>query len=157
MKIVLITIGKTDAKWLCSGIDEYAGRIGHFTPFELICIPDIKNTRNMDPATQKEREGELILKALQPSDDIVLLDDKGKQMTSPELAQWVEHRTSLTGKRLVFIIGGPYGFSDKVYEVAKGKLSLSRMTFSHQMVRLIFLEQLYRAYTILKGIPYHHE
>ncbi|MCQ2074868.1 MAG: 23S rRNA (pseudouridine(1915)-N(3))-methyltransferase RlmH [Bacteroidaceae bacterium] len=156
MRIVLVMIGKTDAKWLSDGISEYVARICHFNPFQTIVIPDMKNTRNMDSRTQKELEGDAILKQLLPGDDVILLDDKGLEHTSESMAEWLDRRMQLSSKRLVFIIGGPYGFSDKVYAAARCKLSLSRMTFSHQMVRLIFTEQLYRAFTIMKGIPYHH-
>ena len=156
MKIVLLVVGKTVEAWLKSGIDDYVSRLGHFVPFEMQVIPDLKNTKSMDTATQKQKEGELILKSLQPGDHVVLLDDKGAQYSSEELSVWVDKKSMQTGKRLVFIIGGPYGFSKDVYAKANEKLSLSKMTFSHQMVRLIFVEQLYRAYTILKGIPYHH-
>lgn len=157
MKIILIVIGKTDQKWLSEGISRYAERIAHFSQFELQVIPDIKNTRSMEPQVQKVREGEQILKLLQPTDDVWLLDDKGLEMTSPELADWLEKRMSRSAKRLVFITGGPYGFSSDVYARVPGRISLSRMTFSHQMVRLIFVEQLYRAFTIINNLPYHHE
>ena len=157
MKILLIVVGKTDQKWLIDGIGQYAERLTHFAQFEMQVIPDIKNTKNMDFQTQKVREGEQILKLLLPSDDVYLLDDKGKEMSSPEMASWLEKRLSQSAKRLVFIIGGPYGFSPDVYARVPGKLSLSKMTFSHQMVRLIFTEQLYRAFTILNNLPYHHE
>jgi len=157
MKIFLIVVGKTDQKWLIDGIGQYAERLTHFAQFEMQVIPDIKNTKNMDLQTQKVREGELILNLLQPSDDVWLLDDKGKEMTSPEMASWLEKRMAQSTKRLVFIIGGPYGFSTDVYNRVPGRLSLSRMTFSHQMVRLIFVEQLYRAFSILNNLPYHHE
>ena len=157
MKILLIVIGKTDQKWLVDGIGQYAERLTHFAQFEMQVIPDIKNTKNMDFQTQKIREGELILNLLQPSDDVWLLDDKGREMTSPEMARWLEKRMAQSTKRLVFIIGGPYGFSQDVYNRVPGKISLSKMTFSHQMVRLIFVEQLYRAFSILNNLPYHHE
>ena len=157
MKILLIVIGKTDQKWLVDGIGQYAERLTHFAQFEMQVIPDIKNTKNMDFQTQKIREGELILNLLQPSDDVWLLDDKGREMTSPEMARWLEKRMAQSTKRLVFIIGGPYGFSQDVYNRVPGKMSLSKMTFSHQMVRLIFVEQLYRAFSILNNLPYHHE
>ena len=157
MKILLIVIGKTDQQWLTEGINQYAERLAHFGQFELQVIPDIKNTRSMEPQVQKIREGEQILKLLQPSDDVWLLDDKGREMTSPELAGWLEKRMAQSTKRLVFIIGGPYGFSPDVYARVPGRISLSRMTFSHQMVRLIFVEQLYRAFSILNNLPYHHE
>ena len=157
MKILLIVIGKTDQKGLVDGIGQYVERLTHFAQFEMQVIPDIKNTKNMDFQTQKVREGEQILNMLQPSDDVWLLDDKGREMTSPEMASWLEKRMAQSTKRLVFIIGGPYGFSPDVYARVPGRLSLSKMTFSHQMVRLIFVEQLYRAFTILSNLPYHHE
>jgi 23S rRNA (pseudouridine1915-N3)-methyltransferase len=156
MKILLIVVGKTDQQWLTEGISQYIDRLSHYSQFELHVIPDIRNTRSMEAQVQKVREGEQILKLLQPSDDIWLLDDKGREMTSPEMARWLEKRMSQSTKRLVFIIGGPYGFSPDVYDRVPGRLSLSRMTFSHQMVRLIFVEQLYRAFSILNNLPYHH-
>ena len=157
MKILVIVIGKTDLDWLRTGIELYTERISHFVQFEIQVIPDLRNTKSMEPAVQKTREGESIIKLLQPSDDIFLLDDKGSEMSSPEMAQWLEKRMAQSSKRLVFIIGGPYGFSSEVYNRIPGRLSLSRMTFSHQMVRLIFVEQLYRALTIINNLPYHHE
>lgn len=157
MKILLIVVGKTDMKWLIEGIGQYVERISHFSQFDIEVIPDIRNTRSMDAQMQKVREGEQILKLLQPSDDIWLLDDKGLEMTSPEMARWLQKRMSQSTKRLVFIIGGPYGFSSDVYDRVPGRISLSRMTFSHQMVRLIFVEQLYRSFAILNNLPYHHE
>ena len=157
MKILLIVIGKTDLEWLRTGIELYTERISRFVQFEIQVIPDLRNTRNMEPAVQKVREGESILKLLQPSDDVFLLDDKGREMSSPELAQWLEKRMAQSSKRLVFIIGGPYGFSADVYNRVPGRISLSRMTFSHQMVRLIFVEQFYRAFSIINNLPYHHE
>ena len=157
MKILLIVVGKTDQKWLIDGISQYAERLTHFAQFEIQVIPDIKNTKNMDETVQKVREGEQILKLLLPSDDVYLLDDKGSEISSPQMAQWLEKRMSQSTKRLVFIIGGPYGFSQDVYSRVPGRLSLSKMTFSHQMVRLIFTEQLYRAFSILNNLPYHHE
>lgn len=157
MKILLIVVGKTDQKWLTEGISQYVERLTHFCQFEMQVIPDIRNTKNMDQNVQKQHEGELILNLLQPSDDVWLLDDKGREMTSAETARWLEKRMSQSTKRLVFIIGGPYGFSPDVYDRVPGRLSLSKMTFSHQMVRLIFVEQLYRAFAILNNLPYHHE
>lgn len=157
MKILLIVIGKTDQKWLTEGISQYTERLSHFCQFEMQVIPDIRNTRSMDQNVQKIREGELILNLLQASDDVWLLDDKGREMSSAETAQWLQKRMAQSTKRLVFIIGGPYGFSPDVYARVPGRLSLSRMTFSHQMVRLIFVEQLYRAFSILNNLPYHHE
>ena len=157
MKILLIVVGKTDQQWLTEGISQYVERLTHFCQFEMQVIPDIKNTKNMEQNVQKQREGELILNLLQPSDDVWLLDDKGREMTSAETAKWIEKRMAQSSKRLVFIIGGPYGFSPDVYNRVLGRLSLSKMTFSHQMVRLIFVEQLYRAFAILNNLPYHHE
>ena len=157
MKILLIVVGKTDQQWLTEGISQYIDRLSHYSQFEMQVIPDIHNTRSMEAQVQKVREGEQILKLLQPSDDVWLLDDKGREMTSPEMARWLEKRMAQSTKRLVFIIGGPYGFSPDVYDRVPGRLSLSRMTFSHQMVRLIFVEQLYRAFSILNNLPSHHE
>ena len=157
MKILLIVVGKTDQQWLSEGIGQYTERLSHFCQFEIQVIPDIRNTRSMEPPVQKVREGEQILKQLQPSDDVFLLDDKGREMTSPDMARWLEKRMAQSTKRLVFIIGGPYGFSPDVYDRVPGRLSLSKMTFSHQMVRLIFVEQLYRSFSILNNLPYHHE
>ena len=134
MKILLIVVGKTDQKWLIDGISQYTERLTHFAQFEMLVIPDIRNNKNMDQNTQKVREGEQILNLLQLSDDVWLLDDKGREMTSPEMARWLEKRMAQSTKRLVFIIGGPYGFSPDVYDRVPGRLSLSRMTFSHQMV-----------------------
>lgn len=157
MRIVLIVVGKTVQKWLQDGIAEYQSRLEHFCQFEIQVIPDLKNNRSMDFQTQKNLEGQSILKLLQPGDDTYLLDDKGQDFTSPGLASWLEKRMAQSSKRIIFIIGGPYGFSQPVYDQVKGRISLSRMTFSHQMVRLIFVEQLYRAFTIQNNLPYHHE
>lgn len=156
MKIVLIFVGKTVEEWLKQGIQNYVERIGHFTTFEIQIIPDLKNTKNMETSIQKEREGESIIKLLQRGDHVILLDDKGLEMTSEQMSVWIDKKISLSVKRIVFIVGGPYGFSKDVYDIANEKLSLSKMTFSHQMVRLIFVEQLYRAFTIINGMPYHH-
>jgi len=156
VKTELILIGKTTDKHLQAGIDDYIGRIGHYLPFSVTVIPELKNTKSLSEEQQKEREGELILKSLQPSDHLVLLDEHGAERTSVEFAQWMERRQQ-TVRRLVFCIGGPYGFSKAVYQRANEQVSLSRMTFSHQMVRLVFTEQIYRACTIIKGEPYHHE
>lgn len=157
MKIVLLAIGKTDARYFSDGIEEYRKRLEHYIPFEIQLIPDLKNTKSLSIDQQKEKEGELILKALQGGDYIVLLDDKGKEYTSTKFAEYIEKKTHAVSKRLIFIVGGPYGFSPAVYDKANEKLTLSRMTFSHQMVRLVFVEQLYRAMTILNNEPYHHE
>lgn len=157
MKISLLVIGKTDARYFIDAIAEYEKRLIHYIPYEMEVIPDIKNVKNLTEDQQKEKEGELILKNLQPGDYLVLLDDKGKEYTSLKFAEYIERKTHTVPKRLIFAIGGPYGFSESVYDRANEKLTLSRMTFSHQMVRLIFVEQLYRAMTILSNEPYHHE
>lgn len=157
MKITLLVIGKTDAGYFIDAVNEYQKRLEHYIPFEIQVIPDIKNTKSLTSEQQKEKEGELILKSLQAGDYIVLLDDKGREYTSIQFANYIEKKTHTVSKRLVFIIGGPYGFSQAVYDMTNEKLTLSRMTFSHQMVRLIFVEQLYRAMTILNNEPYHHE
>lgn len=157
MKIILIVIGKTDAGYFVEAIREYANRLVHYLPFEMQVIPDIKNVKNLSEAQQKEKEGELILKTLQAGDHLVLLDEKGKEFTSMQFAAYLEKKMHTVPKRLVFVIGGPYGFSEAVYRASAEKISLSKMTFSHQMIRLIFTEQLYRALTILNNEPYHHE
>ena len=157
MKTTLLLVGKTVDKHFVALIDDYVERTKHYLGFEVEVIPDLKNNKNLSEEQQKEKEGELILKALQPADYVVLLDEGGKEMRSVEFAQYMRHKMNTVSKRLVFIIGGPYGFSEEVYQIAAEKMSLSRMTFSHQMVRLIFVEQLYRALSILAGSPYHHE
>lgn len=156
MKTELIQVGKTINKHFIAGINDYVERISHYMPFQITTIPELKNTKALTEQQQKEREGEMILKMLQPSDTVVLLDEHGKEYRSIEFASWLE-RQQQTARRLVFVIGGPYGFSDAVYDRANQKVSLSKMTFSHQMIRLIFTEQIYRACTIIKGEPYHHE
>lgn len=156
MKTVLILVGKTVNKHFVAGIDDYAERITHYMPFEIITIPELRNTKNLSEDQQKTAEGDLILRQIQPSDTVVLLDEHGKEFRSVNYARWLSQKQQ-TARRLVFVIGGPYGFSEAVYARANEKLSLSKMTFSHQMVRLIFTEQLYRACTIIKGEPYHHE
>lgn len=156
MKTLLILVGKTTDKHFQAGISDYTERISHYMPFELMTIPELKNTKSLSEDQQKTAEGELILKQLQPSDTVVLLDEHGKELRSMEFAKWLEQKRN-TVRRLVFIIGGPYGFSADVYTRANELLSLSKMTFSHQMIRLIFTEQVYRACTIIKGEPYHHE
>lgn len=153
----MIAIGKTDASYFTEALKEYTGRLAHYLPFETIWIPDIRNVKSMSESQQKEKEGELILKMLQPGDYPVLLDDKGKEFTSMQFAAYIEKKMQTVARRLVFIIGGPYGFSEKVYSIAAEKISLGKMTFSHQMIRVIFAEQLYRAMTILNNEPYHHE
>ena len=156
MKTTLILVGKTTDKHFQAGIDDYISRIAHYMPFETLTIPELKNTKNLTEEQQKTAEGELILKQLQPSDTVVLLDEHGREMRSVEFARWLEQKRN-TARRLVFIIGGPYGFSQAVYSRANEQVSLSKMTFSHQMIRLVFTEQIYRACTIIKGEPYHHE
>ena len=156
MKTILILVGKTVNKHFVAGINDYAGRISHYLPFEIVTIPELRNTKNLSEEQQKSAEGELILKQLQPSDTVVLLDEHGKEYRSVDYARWLQQKQQ-TARRLVFVIGGPYGFSQDVYARANEQISLSKMTFSHQMVRLIFTEQLYRACTIIKGEPYHHE
>ena len=156
MKTELIVVGKTTNKHFIAAINDYLERIGHYMPFSVTVIPELRNAKSLSQHQQKDKEGEAILRLLQPSDTVVLLDERGKEPRSIELADWLQ-RQQQTARRLVFIIGGPYGFSQQVYSRADSMLSLSRMTFSHQMVRLIFVEQLYRACTIIKGEPYHHE
>lgn len=156
MKVVLLVVGKTDNRWLIDAVDDYYKRLTHYLPFEMIVIPDIKNAKHLSEAQQKEKEGELILKAIQPGDYCVLLDEKGKEFTSTGFSVYLEKKTHTVSRRLVFVIGGPYGFADDVYKAASERIALSKMTFSHQMVRLIFIEQLYRACTILHNEPYHH-
>ncbi|CAL2095413.1 23S rRNA (pseudouridine(1915)-N(3))-methyltransferase RlmH [Tenacibaculum sp. 190524A02b] len=157
MKIKLLAIGKTDNKQLAQLIEEYQSRLKHYIKFELEIIPDIKNVKNLSEAQQKEKEGSLLLSKLQPTDQLVLLDDKGKQYTSMEFSQYLQKKMNSGIKQLVLVIGGPYGFSEAVYKKATGKLSLSKMTFSHQMIRLFIVEQIYRGFTILRNEPYHHE
>jgi len=156
MKAILVVIGKTDEAYLQTGIDKYQQRLKHYLPYEMKIIPDLKKTKNLSEKQQKNLEGNLILQNLQAGDHIILLDEQGKDYSSIDFSKLIEKRMLAGIKRLVFVIGGPYGFSDEVYAKANGKLSLSKMTYSHQMVRLIFAEQLYRAMTILKNEPYHH-
>lgn len=157
MKITLLTVGKTDRDWVRQGLDIYVSRLKHYIPFSMVEIPELKNVSALSKDQIKAKEGELILKNIRPTDDLILLDEHGKEYTSVELARVIQEKISYTGKDMVFVIGGAYGFSPEVYSRANSKISLSRMTFSHQMVRAIFAEQLYRAFTIMKGEPYHHE
>ncbi len=157
MKIIIVVIGKTDEAYLNTGITKYHDRIKHYIPLEMKIIPDLKNTKSLSEEQQKNKEGELILQQIQPTDELILLDEGGKDFSSRAFAGFMEQKLLLGIKRIVFVVGGPYGFSDDVYNRATTKLSLSKMTFSHQMVRLIFTEQLYRAMTILKNQPYHHD
>jgi len=157
MKIVLLTIGKTSEKYLIEGIAQYQNRLKHYIQFEMIEILNIKNAKNFSNAELIKKEGELILKQLQHSDHLVILDDKGNDFTSPKFSEKLQNWMLSGKKRLVFVVGGAYGFSEQVYARGNEKLSLSKMTFSHQMVRLFFIEQIYRGYTILNNEPYHHQ
>ncbi|PKA96662.1 23S rRNA (pseudouridine1915-N3)-methyltransferase [Flavobacteriaceae bacterium MAR_2009_75] len=156
MTIKLLAIGKTDSKPLQQLISEYEKRLKHYVKFEIDVIADIKNSKNLSEAQQKEKEGEQILKRLSPTDILVLLDENGKQFSSINFSGYLQKKMNAGIKQLVLVIGGPYGFSENIYQKAEGKISLSKMTFSHQMVRLFIIEQVYRAFTILKNEPYHH-
>lgn len=156
MKIKVICIGKTGKSFLVDGENEYLTRLTHYAKVEKIELPDIKNARNLTQDQVKSEEGKLILKLIDGIDHLILLDEKGKQYTSEQFSEFLQKRFNQGGKSLVFVIGGAYGFSDEMYQRAQGKLSLSAMTFSHQMIRMIFFEQLYRAMTIQRGEPYHH-
>ena len=157
MKITLLTVGKTDKDWVKQGIDIYASRMKHYFPFTIVEIPELKNASSLSQEQIKTKEGELILKNIKPTDDVILLDERGKEFSSMEFAKTLQDKISYTGKDIIFVIGGAYGFAEAVRQRSNSKISLSRMTFSHQMVRAIFVEQLYRAFTIMKGEPYHHE
>ena len=156
MKITLLTVGKTDKDWVKQGLDIYTSRLKHYISFSISEIPELKNVSAFTKDQIKTKEGELILKNIKPSDDVILLDEHGKEYTSTGFASLLQKKMAQEGKDIVFIIGGAYGFSDDVYKRSNSKISLSQMTFSHQIIRLIFLEQLYRAFTIIKGEPYHH-
>ena len=157
MKIALLTVGKTDRDWVRQGLDIYVSRLKHYIPFSITEIPELKNVSALSREQIKAKEGELILKNVKPADNLVLLDERGKEYSSVEFAKVLQDKINYEGKDIVFVIGGAYGFSEDVYRRANSKMSLSRMTFSHQMVRAIFAEQLYRSFTIIKGEPYHHE
>ena len=157
MKVILLTVGKTNEINFINSISDYQKRLKFYIPFELIELPELRNTKSLSEEQQKQREGEMLLQTIDAADDVVLLDDKGSEYTSMQFSAFMQRKMAGGSKRLVFVVGGPYGFSPAVYSRANGKISLSRMTFSHQMVRLIFVEQLYRAMTILRGEPYHHE
>ena len=157
MKITLLTVGKTDKDWVRQGMDIYVSRLKHYIPFSVVEIPELKNVSALTKDQIKTKEGDLILKQIKPTDDLILMDERGKEYTSVEFAKVIQDKISYAGKDMVYVIGGAYGFSDAVYQRANSKISLSRMTFSHQMVRAIFVEQIYRAFTIMKGEPYHHE
>lgn len=157
MKIKLLTVGKTTNSHLIKLQEEYQNRLKYYIPFDLTVIPELKNTKSLSISEQLEKEADLILKQLETNDEVILLDENGKQHTSVGFSEFISKKMLASHKRMIFVVGGPYGFSERVYQRANGKISLSAMTFSHQMIRLIFVEQLYRAMTILKGEPYHHE
>lgn len=156
MKITLIAIGKTEDKYLIEGIDKYINRLKHYINFNFLTIPDVKNVKNLSEAQQKSKEAELLHKQINNSDVVILLDEKGKKYTSVAFSDYLNKQMVGSVQHLIFIIGGPYGFDETIYKRANGSLSLSDMTFSHQMIRLFFVEQLYRGFSILKGEPYHH-
>lgn len=157
MKITLLTVGRTDVAWVKQGLDLYSSRLKHYINFEINEIPELKKVSALSQDQIKQKEGELILKSVTPASRVILMDEHGKEYRSVEFAEALQNHIAKSGKDLVFVIGGAYGFSKEVYERADSKISLSKMTFSHQMVRTIFTEQLYRAFTIIKGEPYHHE
>lgn len=157
MNIRLLAIGKTDNKAIQTLIDDYTKRLSFYVKFDLEIIPDIKNVKNLSEAQQKEKEGELILSKITPTDQLILLDENGKTFSSVGFSDFLQKKMNAGIKTLVFVIGGPYGFSETVYQKAQGKVSLSEMTFSHQMVRLFVIEQIYRGFTILRNEPYHHQ
>ena len=157
MKLHVIFTGKTTGKLFQEAISDYQQRLTHYVPFTIEEIPDLKNTKSLNEDQQKEKEADMLFERLQAGDVLVLLDEKGKEFTSREFSTYLENKLQTVNKRLVFLIGGPYGFSQRVYDFAQGKISLSKMTFSHQMVRLFLVEQIYRAFTIMRGEPYHHD
>lgn len=157
MRITLLTVGKTDIPWVADGVEMYASRLKHYVPFAITQIPELKNVSALSKEQIKEKEGELILKNVRKEDFVILLDEKGREYRSVEFASMLEDRMTRSGKDIVFVIGGAYGFCRSVYDRADDKISLSMMTFSHQLVRTVFVEQLYRAFTIMRGEPYHHE
>jgi len=157
MKITLLAIGKTDDAYILEGINKYLKRLKHYIKFEIVIIPDIKNTKNLSEDEQKTKEAEHFFKYIQHTDQLVVLDEKGTELSSLQFANFLNKRMIGSVQNLVFLIGGPYGFDQSIYQRANYKISLSKMTFSHQMIRLFFVEQVYRAFTILKGEPYHHE
>lgn len=157
MKITLLTVGKTDVPWVREGLLLYTGRLSHYVNFILSEIPELKKVSSLSEEQIKQKEGELVLRMLKPSDNVILLDEHGREFRSLEFSSFIADKMSKEGRDIVFVIGGAYGFSKEVYQRADGMLSLSKMTFSHQMVRTVFTEQLYRAFTIMRGEPYHHE
>ncbi len=156
MKIKLICVGKTGKKFLEEGEQEYVKRLGHYLTFDRIELPDVKQSKTLTEEQIKSREADMIQTKIQPGEKVFLLDEKGKEFSSEQFAEFLQKQFNQGGQPIVFVIGGPYGFSDALFELATGKISLSKMTFSHQMVRMFFVEQLYRSMTILKGEPYHH-
>jgi 23S rRNA (pseudouridine1915-N3)-methyltransferase len=157
MKITLLLVGKTEDAYLREGISKYLNRLRHYARIDFVEIPELKNTKALSPEQQKVKEAEFIVKRILPTDHVILLDEKGVQLTSQQFADYLDKKAVSSISNLVFVVGGPYGFDQLVYRKANDKISLSKMTFSHQMVRLFFTEQLYRAFTIIKGEPYHHE
>lgn len=157
MRIQVMFVGKTTGKLFQEAISDYQQRLTHYVPFAIEEVPDLKNTKNLTEEQQKEKEADMVLDRLQSGDVLVLLDERGKEFTSREFSTFLENKMQTVSKRLVLLIGGPYGFSQRIYDAAQGKISLSKMTFSHQMVRLFLVEQIYRAFTIMRGEPYHHD
>lgn len=157
MKIILLCVGKTDDKLILSAIDKYVKRLKHYINFEIHIVPDIKNAKTLSQEQQKIKEGELLLKQMTNNDFVMLLDERGKAYSSMEFSTFIEQKMIMSTSRLVFVVGGPYGFSADLYKRADTQMSLSKMTFSHQMIRLFMVEQVYRAFSIMKGEPYHHE
>jgi 23S rRNA (pseudouridine1915-N3)-methyltransferase len=157
MKIIFLTVGKTEDAYLKEGIEKYVKRLKHYCKLELVDLNELKNTKALTPDQQKTKEAEMILKKVAATDYVVLLDENGTEFTSQQFAAYLDKRSISSSANIVFIVGGPYGFDQSVYQRANDKLSFSRMTFSHQMIRLFFTEQLYRAFTIIKGEPYHHQ
>lgn len=157
MKILLVVVGKVSTKYIEDGIKVYTDRLTHYLPFEIKTLADLKSTKGLTQLQQKQKEGEMILLTVKPGDFVILLDERGKELTSRGFAEMIDKRMAMISRNIIFVVGGPYGFSDDVYSRADSSLSLSKMTFSHEMVRLFFVEQLYRAMTILRGEPYHHD
>jgi 23S rRNA (pseudouridine1915-N3)-methyltransferase len=157
MKITFVTVGKTEDAYLKEGIEKYLKRLKHYIKFDFIEIPELKNTKALSKEQQKIKEAELILKRVGPLDHLSLLDERGQAFTSTQFSDYINHKMIISTNNLVFVVGGPYGFDESVYKRANDKISLSSMTFSHQMIRLFFVEQIYRAFTLLKNEPYHHQ
>lgn len=157
MKTVLVVVGKNTDVNIGKLVDEYVGRINHYMPFSIEVVPELKNAKNLSMDQQKEKEAELLQKVFQPGDYIILLDEHGRERRSVEFAQWIQKKMSAGPRRIVFVVGGPYGFAPSIHQIRNEEISLSQMTFSHQMIRLLFVEQIYRAMTILHNEPYHHE